>query len=136
MKHNLTLTITSLISILLFMFHLADDIVRGFERGGLSNLIAVPIMVVWLYATLVLAGRRSGYIMLLIFSVLASGIPVIHMKGKGIGIASGIAGSSGGFFFILTLLTLGVTGVFSVILSIHGLWSLRRSRISDLPGVR
>ncbi len=128
MKHNLLLTITSLLSILLFLVHLADDIARGFERGGLSNLIAVPIMVVWLYATLVLAGRRSGYIMLLVFSILASGIPVIHMRGKGIGIASGIAGSSGGFFFILALLALGVTGVFAVILSIHGLLSLRRSR--------
>jgi hypothetical protein len=128
MKHNLLLIITSLLSILLFLVHLADDIARGFERGGLSNLIAVPIMVVWLYATLVLAARRSGYIMLLVLSVLASGIPVIHMRGKGIGIASGIAGSSGGFFFILTLLALGVTGVFAVILSIHGLLSLRRSR--------
>ena len=128
MKHNLTLTITSLLSILLFMIHLADDIVRGFERGGLSNLTAVPIMVVWLYATLVLNGRRSGYIMLLLLSLLASGIPIIHMRGKGVGLASGIAGSSGGFFFILTLLALGVTGVFAVILSIHGLWSLRRAR--------
>jgi hypothetical protein len=128
MNHNLLLTMTSLLSILLFLVHLADDIARGFERGGLSNLIAVPIMVVWLYATLVLAGRKSGYVMLLVFSVLASGIPVIHMRGKGIGIASGIAGSSGGFFFILTLLALGVTGVFSVILSIHGLLNLRRSR--------
>ena len=128
MKHNLTLTITSLLSILLFLIHLADDIVRGFERGGLSNLLAVPIMVVWLYATLVLTGRRSGYIMLLVLSLLASAIPIIHMRGKGVGLASGIAGSSGGFFFILTLLALGVTGVFSVILSIHGLWSLRRAR--------
>ena len=128
MKHNLTLTITSLLSILLFLIHLADDIVRGFERGGLSNLLAVPIMVVWLYATLVLTGRRSGYIMLLVLSFLASAIPIIHMRGKGVGLASGIAGSSGGFFFILTLLALGVTGVFSVILSIHGLWSLRRAR--------
>ena len=130
MKHNLLLTITSLLSIFLFLVHLADDIARGFERGGLSNLLAVPIMVVWLYATLVLAGRRSGYIMLLVLSILAAGIPVIHMRGKGIGIASGIAGSSGGFFFIVTLLALGVTGVFAVILSIHGLLSLRRSRNS------
>ena len=128
MKHNLTLTITSLLSILLFLIHLADDIVRGFERGGLSNLLAVPIMVVWLYATLVLTGRRSGYIMLLVLSLLASAIPIIHMRGKGVGLASGIAGSSGGFFFILTLLALGVTGVFAVILSIYGLLSLRRTR--------
>jgi hypothetical protein len=130
MKHNVTLTIMSLLSILFFMLHLADDIVRGFEKGGLSNLTAVPIAVFWLYATVVLGGRRSGYIILLVLSVLASGIPVLHMQGKGVGIASGIATSSGGFFFIATLLALGVTALFSAILCAHGLWSLpwRRSR--------
>ena len=59
MKHNVMLTIASLLSILFFMFHLTDDIVRGFEKGGFSNLTAVPIFVVWLYGTLVLAGRRE-----------------------------------------------------------------------------
>ena len=33
MKHNIMLTITSLLSILFVTFHLADDIVRGFEIG-------------------------------------------------------------------------------------------------------
>ena len=123
MKHNLTLTITSLLSILLFLIHLADDIVRGFERGGLSNLLAVLIMVVWLYATLVLAGRKSGYIMLLVLSFLASGIPILHMRGKGVGIASGIANSPGGFRFVWMLIALGVIGLFSVILSARALWN-------------
>ena len=40
MKHSVMLTIASLLSILFFTFHLADDIVRGFEPGGLSNLVA------------------------------------------------------------------------------------------------
>ena len=130
MKHNVVLTITSLLSILLFTFHLADDIVRGFEKGGVSNLTAVPILVVWLYGTLVLAERRSGYIIILLGSLLGMGVPVIHMMGKGIGVASGIATSSGGFFFIWTLLLLGVTTLFSFILSLRQLWSLpwRRRR--------
>ncbi len=38
MKHSVMLTIASLLSILFFTFHLADDIVRGFEPGRLSNL--------------------------------------------------------------------------------------------------
>src|SRR6476661_5047989 len=59
MKPNVLLTIASLLSILLSTFHMSDDIVRGIEKGGLSNLIAVPILVIWLYGTLVLAGRRS-----------------------------------------------------------------------------
>jgi hypothetical protein len=128
LNHRVLLTTTSLLSILLFTFHLADDIVRGFEKGGLSNLTAVPIAVLWLYATLVLAGRRSGYIMMLVFSLLSLGVPVIHMKGKGVGVASGIATSSEGFFFIWTLLAIGVTALFSVILSARGLWTLRRGK--------
>ena len=133
MNQRALLTTTSLLSILLFTFHLADDIVRGFEKGGLSNLTAVPIAVLWLYATLVLAERRSGYIIMVIFSLLALGVPVIHMKGRGVGVGSRIANSSGGFFFVWTLIALGVTALFSVILAARGLWSLpwRRRRPNE-----
>ena len=60
MKDNVKLTITSLLSILFFTFHLSDDIVRGFEPGGFKNIRGVLTLVVWLYATLVLAERRRG----------------------------------------------------------------------------
>ena len=126
MKHNVVLTITSLLSILFLTFHLTDDIVRGFEKGGLSNLTAVPILVVWLYGTLVLAERRSGYIIILLGSLLGLAVPVIHMMGKGVG--GEIAKSSGAFFFIWTIIAVGVTALFSVILSVRGLWSLRWRR--------
>jgi hypothetical protein len=98
MKQNLLLTITSLLSILFMTFHLTDDIVRGFEKGGVSNLTAVPIFVVWLYGALVLAGRPSGYIIILLGSLLGLVVPVLHMTGKGVG--GEIAKSSGAFFFI------------------------------------
>jgi hypothetical protein len=125
MKPNVMLTITSLLSVLLFTFHLTDDIVRGVEPGGLNNLIGGSlIMVVWLYGALVLAERRSGYVIMLLGSLLAFGVPILHMKGKGVGVASGIARSSGGFRFIWVLIALGVTGLFSVILSACELWSL------------
>ena len=120
MKQNMTLTIASLLSILFTTLHVADDIVRGMEPGRLPDLIVVPILVVWLYATLVLAGRRSGYVIILLGSLLGLLVPVIHMKGAGVGGA--IAKSSGAFFFIWTLLALGVTALFSVILSARGLW--------------
>ncbi len=125
MKHNLILTITPLLSILFMAFHVAHDIARGMEPGTLSNYTAVLILAVWLYGTLVLAERRSGYVILLLGSLLGSGVPVIHMMGKGVG---EIAKSSGGFFFVWTLLALGVTAMFSVILSARGLWSLRRGQ--------
>jgi hypothetical protein len=120
MKQNVTLTIASLLSILFMTFHLTDDIVRGMEPGTLSSLIALPILVVQLYGTLALAGKRSGYVIILLGSLLLLVVPVVHMKGAGVGGA--IAKSSGAFFFIWTLLALGVTALFSVILSARGLW--------------
>ncbi|MBV8859329.1 MAG: hypothetical protein JOZ02_20525 [Acidobacteria bacterium] len=133
MKHNLQLTIASLLSILFFTLHLADDIVRGMEPGTLTNLTAVPIFVFWLYGTLVLAGRRSGYVITLLGGLFALVVPLAHMRGRGVGVTSSLANSSGHLFFVWTLFAIGVTGLFSVILSAHGLWSLpwRRPRKSD-----
>jgi hypothetical protein len=122
LKPNILLIIASLLSILLMTFHLADDIVRGMEPGTLFDLIAVPILVLWLYGTLVLAERRSGYVIILLGSLLGLLVPVIHMKGKGVGVGSRIANSSGAFFFVWTLIALGVTALFSVILSARALW--------------
>jgi hypothetical protein len=60
MKPNVLLTIASLLSILFGTFHLADDIARGMSPGGLPNLFAVVICVVWLYGTLVLPNGDRG----------------------------------------------------------------------------
>ena len=122
MKRNVMLTIVSLLSILLLTFHLSDDIIRGMEKGGLSNLVAVPILAVWLYGTLVLAGRRSGYVIILLGSLLGLAIPVVHMMGAGVG-AQVARAPSGGFFFVWTMIALGVTALFSVVLSARGLWN-------------
>ena len=125
MKHSVMLTIASLLSILFGTFHLADDIARGMSPGGLPNLFAVVICVVWLYGTLVLAERRSGYIITLLGGLFSLIVPIAHMKGKGVGVTSSIGHSSGHFFFVWTLIAIGVTGLFSVILSARGLWSLK-----------
>lgn len=129
MKPDIMLTIASLLSILFTSFHHADDVVRGMAPGGFSNLIPVLFLLVWLYATLALAGRRSGYVIILVLSLLASGLPVIHMRGSGlVGSKINPSGDFGEFFFVWTLVALGVTGFFSVILSARGLWSLRGSQ--------
>jgi hypothetical protein len=125
MKHNVMLTIASLLSILFMTFHLADDIARGMLPGGTTNLLAVPILATWLYGTLVLGERRSGYVISLLGSLLGASVPVIHFMGAG-GVAGGeIAKSSGAFFYVWTLVALGVTAVFSFILSARGLWRSR-----------
>jgi hypothetical protein len=125
MKHNVLLTITSLLSILFSSFHITDDIVYKIAPGGLSNLTVVVFLVVWLYAMLVLGEGRWGYAIVLLLSVLASGVPVLHMKGSS-GITAGISNPSAAFFFAWTLLALEVTGVFSVILSARGLLQTKK----------
>jgi hypothetical protein len=126
MKHQITLTITSLLSILFSLFHLTDDIVHGMFPKGFTSLPVVLLLVVWLYATLLLAERRSGRVIILVFSLLSLGLPVIHMSGSG-GVTAGIK-SGGAFFFAWTLLALGVTAIFSVILSAGGLLSMQRGQ--------
>jgi hypothetical protein len=127
MKHNPMLTITSVLSILLFTFHWTDDVVRGISPGGVSGLVGVLIVVVWLYGVLVLSEQRSGYIIMLLGSILGLTALIIHMRGAGL-VGGRIANSSGAFFWVWTLIALGVISAFSLILSARGLWGLQRRR--------
>ena len=113
MKHDTTLTVTSLLSILLLSIHVSQDVVRGADQWGRQSLIGVLILVVLLYGTLVLAERRSGRIIMLIGGLGAAAMPVIHSK---VNLAK-----SGTFFFIWTLFALGALGTLSVILALRGL---------------
>ncbi|HVT14717.1 MAG TPA: hypothetical protein VHQ90_00870 [Thermoanaerobaculia bacterium] len=121
MKHNVILTVTSLLSILLSSIHVTDDIVRGISPAGPQNVFGVLILAVWLYGTLVLADRRSGHVIMLLGALFAAAMPVLHMRGASYG--GGIAKSSGAFWFIWTLFALGATGSLSAILAARGLRS-------------
>lgn len=125
MKHNAVLVVTSLLSILLLTLHITDDIVRGISKAEPSN-IALVVLVVLLYGTLVLAERRSGHVIMLLVGLFAAAMPVIHMRGAHYG---DIARSAGGFFFVWTLWALGGLGGFTFIHSARGLWSLRRGHL-------
>lgn len=120
MKHSFMLTFASLFSLLFLLFHLADDLVRGVSPVGPWILIALPVAAVLLYGTLVLTERRSGYIVTLIVGIAAVSMPVLHLKGAG---PSFNITKPGTFFFLFTLLALGVLGGFGIILSMRGLWS-------------
>ena len=124
MKQNMMLTIVSLLSILLLTLHITDDIVRGISEAEPSN-IALAVLVVLLYGTLVLAERRSGYAIMLLVGLFAAATPVMHMRGAHYG---EIAKSTGGFFFVWTLWALGGLGGLTFVLSARGLWSLRRGQ--------
>ena len=127
MKNSVVLTIASLLTMLLFSFHLTDDIVRGFEPGGFKHLTGIVTLAVWLYGTLLLRERRSGYIIILLGSLLALLMPLAHMRGAGL-VGGRIANSNGKFFWVWTLLAVGVSALFSIILSARAVWSLRRRK--------
>ena len=126
MRHNLLLTVTSLLSILLFSIHVSDDIVRGFDRGGLNNLGGIAIMGVWLWGTFALAERRSGLVIVLVASLLAVVVPVIHWMGAGL--RGELLRSSGALLYVWTLYALGATGAFGFVLALQEL--LRRRRVA------
>ena len=134
MKQNLLLTITSLLTILLMTLHLTSDTIHarvGTPEAGGSTLVVVPVLVLLLYGTLVLGERRSGYMIMLLGSIIGLGMPIMHVIGAG-GIFHGqIARSSPAFLFVWTLHALGVTGMFSLILSVRALRSLRRGQSSQ-----
>jgi hypothetical protein len=71
-------------------------------------------------------------VIVLLGSVVALGMPVIHMTGAGVGVKR----SAGAFFFIWTLYALGVTGAFGVILSTRALWSARAVQSPADAGVQ
>ena len=124
MKHDGIVTVTSLLTVFLVISHLAGDVARGLAPGNLSTLLTLVLIVsVWLYGTLLLPGRRWGYVILLLGSLLGLVIPIVHMKGAGI--SGGSSRTEGDFFFVWILLALGTSAAFLLLLAARGLWRLR-----------
>jgi len=130
MKHRVTLTITSLLSILFFSFHWADEVARGLEPGTVSAVWGLFILAVWLSATLVFTDRRWGLVIILVGSLLASGVPILHMQGRGLVLGRyGTTNANAMFFWVWTNVALGASGMVSLVLSVRELWSFQtRSR--------
>jgi hypothetical protein len=125
MKPSVMLTIASLLSLLLMMFHPTNDVLLQAE-GAVKYPIPVLIFVLWLYGTLMLTDRVLGYVIMLLGGLIAAGMIVIHSKG-------GVVHKNGGFFFVWTMFALSATGWFTAILSARGLWLTLRARRSGLP---
>ena len=122
MKHNRTLAVTSLLSIVLVIFHVSEDIVRGFEPGGFKHIQTILTMSLWTYGTVALTGRRSGYILMLLGALLGSLVSIAHMRGPGL-VGGRIANSDGMLLWVFSELLLGVTACVSVVLAAQGLWT-------------
>jgi len=125
MRQRLALTLASVLSILLFTVHWADDVARGIDKGGAGAFWALCVLGAWLYAALFLVERRSGLVLVLVLSLLGLGVPVLHMRAVGLN-GGKFANPQGVFFWIWTLLALGVTAALSVILAARSLWQLHR----------
>lgn len=132
MKHRVTLTVTSLLSVLLFSLHWADEIARGIEPGTISSYGGFVILFVWLYATLVLSDRRWGLGLVLLGALLASVVPVLHMQGIGLVGGRIPANSAGAFFWVWTNIALGASGMISFALAAHVFWDLRRGSVGGV----
>jgi hypothetical protein len=92
MKHNVMLTVASLLTLLLTIIHLTQDIMRQAEG---TNMFPIPVVifVVWLYGTLMLSDRVWGYIIMLLGGLIGAAMIIGHSKG-------GVVSKSGGFFFV------------------------------------
>jgi len=123
MKHSVLLTIMSLLTILLLTFHISDEVARGMEHGGLNMVIPLLILSVWLYGALVLSGRRSGYIIMLLIAIFGTGIPILHMSGIGLVGGRIATDSSGSFFWVWQNMVMCVISAFSLILALRSLWN-------------
>jgi len=124
MKPVHVLTITALLSVLLGSFHLADDVVLRIEPGGSSNYIGIVITAVYLYAVFMLPNRRSAHAIVLLFSIGGAGVPYLHMQGVGM-VGGRAANSTHMFFWVWTIMALGMTTIVSAVLAANGLWNLR-----------
>ena len=129
MTHQRMLTIASLLSILLFSLHWADEISRGLEPGTIDRTWGgLVILFIWLYGALAIPERRLGLVIILLGSIAASGVPVVHMAGKGLVGGRIPAGSSGAFVWVWTNVALGATGMISLALSVHAFRNLTARR--------
>lgn len=120
MRQNITLTIASLATLVLFSLHLTQDVLH--DKAGLDvqgTVICLVIMLVLLYGTVELAGRWLGYIVMFLGGIASAYMPFLH----GLGPSS----TRWGFLFVWTMLAMGVSGTFAAILSLRALWRVARS---------
>lgn len=119
MRQNITLTLASLLTLVLFLLHVTQDVLHdpaGLDKQG--TVICLAIMLLLLYGTVELAGRRLGYVIMFLGGIAAAYMPFLHTLGP--------RATRWGFLFVWTMLAMGVSGTFAAILSLRALWRTRR----------
>ncbi len=119
MKQDQSLTVASLLAILLIPVHVAQDAVHAADGLPLGEVVLLLLVVlVMAYGTLELAGRRAGYVIMLLGGVLSAAMLFLH--------GAGPQSTRWGLFFVWTLFALGVTGSFTALLAARALWRTMR----------
>ena len=103
---------------ILLALHISQDIVFGFDRGGLNQLVGVAILFVVLCGAVLLRERASGKVIMLFGGVMAVAMMPLHMRN---GLRPEFLEKSGALLFVWTLYVLGVTGMFSIVLAVQAL---------------
>lgn len=119
MKRNVLLIVASLLTLLLTIIHLTQDVMLQAE-GAVKFPIPVVVFAVWLYGTLMLSDRIWGYIIMLFGGLIGVAMIIVHSRGF-------VVSPSHGFFFVWTLFALSTTGWFTMILSAREIWTTIRS---------
>jgi hypothetical protein len=131
MKQKDLLTVLSLSAIVLTTMHVADDYVHGFDRNVVANPYAILIFVAWSAGVLLLRDRLIGRIVMLLGGLVAIGMPIIHLNGRGYG--EEYLKTDGALRFIWTLYILGTIGALIIIGGVREMVSLRSTRAMVEP---
>lgn len=110
---------TSLSSVVLLSFHLAQDALNarpGTIEAGAGNLVAILIVFVFLAGPTLLRERRSGRILMLLNALFSIGMPALHFTG-----GADLNRHKQALFFVWSLIALGVIGMLSLALLLSGL---------------
>jgi hypothetical protein len=119
-NHKVILAAASLLSLLLTIVHLSQDVLL-LAVGSVTYPIPVVVFTVWLYGTLLLADRLGGLIIMLFGGLIGAAMIVVHSKGI-------VVGRAGGLSFVVNLFVLSTSGWMTMILAGRGIWLNIRSR--------
>ncbi len=129
--HDLTrntrmLKITSLISVVLFILHVAGDLSLGYEKGSVYPV--VPIALVFLIGATILGDNLAGHIIMFLSGIAGALMPVLHWKLYAVADKGAL-----GYWFAAIVLSMGVTGEFGAVLAALVMWQTWRQRRARTP---